>query len=412
MPPEQSVSVVELQPLGQQPSPEEHAVMAVLLHTTLQFAELPVSWSWVQASASSQLVGQEVAGSHVSPVSTMPLPQLAEQSKSSAAPHAAGQQPSPPTHVVMALLLQAMLHVWALPVSWSWVHALPSSQLVGHEIAGSQVSPDSTMPLPQAAPGRPPPEVPPTPVLLQTPPAAVAPVPAEAPPAPPDWLEDSDPEHNAIAAKMLTAILDTTASEVSFIADSPSSLRLQLQRRACARGTGVARDRWPPRPVASSWTVPAATLVVAGATPNLDYLAEYCQIHPDSWDICPLQDEIQQLYPGQRIIDESDPRIGAALSIVPDGYGWFGEDGMTKIKIPIMIVAGQKDTIHPLDTQQKPLYGSHRLNEVLVCPERCGSYVQCGRVWDLGRRCPSWLFYTSGSDDLCQHRFLDAPSEK
>jgi predicted dienelactone hydrolase len=98
------------------------------------------------------------------------------------------------------------------------------------------------------------------------------------------------------------------------------------------------------------------TLLIAGATPNLDYLAEYCQAHPEGWDICPLQDEIQALYPGQRVIDESDPRIRAAVSIVPDGYPWFHQDGMAKIKTPIMIIAGGRDTIHPLNAQQKPLY--------------------------------------------------------
>jgi hypothetical protein len=42
VPPEQSLSLAELQPAGQQPSPEVHAVMAVLLQATLQFAALPV----------------------------------------------------------------------------------------------------------------------------------------------------------------------------------------------------------------------------------------------------------------------------------------------------------------------------------------------------------------------------------
>jgi predicted dienelactone hydrolase len=98
------------------------------------------------------------------------------------------------------------------------------------------------------------------------------------------------------------------------------------------------------------------TLIVAGATPNLDYLAEYCDIDPGSWDICSLQDEIQQLYPGQRIIDESDPRVRAALPIVADGYGWFRKSGMAKIEIPIMLVGGALDDGAPPDVQQKPMY--------------------------------------------------------
>jgi predicted dienelactone hydrolase len=98
------------------------------------------------------------------------------------------------------------------------------------------------------------------------------------------------------------------------------------------------------------------TLMVAGATPNLDYLAEYCQANYDRWDICPLQDEIQALYPGQRIIDVSDPRMKAALPIVADGYGWFLQSGMAKIKIPIMLIGGEKDIVAPPDEQQRPMY--------------------------------------------------------
>lgn len=99
------------------------------------------------------------------------------------------------------------------------------------------------------------------------------------------------------------------------------------------------------------------TLMVAGATPNLDHLAESCQSDPGcNWDVCCLQDQIQQLYPGQRIIDLSDPRMKAALSLAGDGYGWFLQDGMAKIDIPIMFMVGRLDTICPLDTQSMPEY--------------------------------------------------------
>jgi predicted dienelactone hydrolase len=98
------------------------------------------------------------------------------------------------------------------------------------------------------------------------------------------------------------------------------------------------------------------TLIVAGATPNLDHLADTCQVNPDNWDICLLQDKIQQLYPGQRIINESDSRMKAALSLAGDGYGWFLADGMAKIKIPTMFMVGRLDTTCPLDTQAMPEY--------------------------------------------------------
>ena len=65
---------------------------------------------------SSQVVGQVDFGSQVSPFSTTPLPHAGEQSESVLALHPAGQQPSPPTQVVMAVWLQATLQLALLPV--------------------------------------------------------------------------------------------------------------------------------------------------------------------------------------------------------------------------------------------------------------------------------------------------------
>jgi predicted dienelactone hydrolase len=46
----------------------------------------------------------------------------------------------------------------------------------------------------------------------------------------------------------------------------------------------------------------------------------------------------------------------AALPMAPDGYPWLQADGMAKIKIPIMIMAGAEDTMAPLATEQEPMY--------------------------------------------------------
>jgi hypothetical protein len=70
----------------------------------------------VQTSPSSQLVGHESDGSQVSLPSTTPLPQLAEQSVSFVASQPVGQQPSPPTQVLIELLLHATLQFAGLPV--------------------------------------------------------------------------------------------------------------------------------------------------------------------------------------------------------------------------------------------------------------------------------------------------------
>ena len=102
----------------------------------------------VQALPSVQEVGQEDAGSQVSPGSTTPLPQVGEQSVSVLALHPAGQQPSPETQVLIVVWLQATLQLALLPVIRSMVQALLSLQEVGQEDFGSQVSPVSTTPLP------------------------------------------------------------------------------------------------------------------------------------------------------------------------------------------------------------------------------------------------------------------------
>ena len=70
----------------------------------------------VQALPSVQEVGQEDAGSQVSPPSTTPLPQVGEQSESVFALHPAGQQPSPEIQVVILAWLQATLQLAPLPV--------------------------------------------------------------------------------------------------------------------------------------------------------------------------------------------------------------------------------------------------------------------------------------------------------
>ena len=156
---EQSLSVREVDPGGQQPSLVPGlGRMAVLRHLRVQ--AVPVRESLVQTSLSSQLarVGHfpgpvRMAGSHSSPASSSPLPQITGQSLSTRAVAPGGQQPSPLMAAVMGTWTQAVVH-WA-PVMVSTVQALPSLQVVGQApglpagILVSQVSPASMTPLPQ-----------------------------------------------------------------------------------------------------------------------------------------------------------------------------------------------------------------------------------------------------------------------
>ncbi len=106
---EQSVSDVASQEAGQQPSPDTQEVTGEFLHDA-EHPE-PTSVSAVQAIPSSQDFGQApvpdwIAVSQLSGGSTVPLPQLAEQSESDCGSQPAGQQPSPFAQLVISVRAQ------------------------------------------------------------------------------------------------------------------------------------------------------------------------------------------------------------------------------------------------------------------------------------------------------------------
>jgi hypothetical protein len=81
----------------------------------------------------------------ITPASTM------GQSLSVALVFPGGQHMSPLIGMVTGLCEQARVHMDARPDAVSVVQGLLSSQLAGHDAAGSQVSPGSTTLLPQVA---------------------------------------------------------------------------------------------------------------------------------------------------------------------------------------------------------------------------------------------------------------------
>lgn len=140
------MSLLALHVLGQQPSSSMHVVTAVCLHVTLHVDAPPDLVSTVQACPSSHDAGQ--LPSHVSPGSSTEFPHTGLQSSSDTALQEAGQQPSPSTHMVIALLVQTKSQFAALPVEESAVHESPSSQ---DGQLPSHFSPGSTTELPQTA---------------------------------------------------------------------------------------------------------------------------------------------------------------------------------------------------------------------------------------------------------------------
>jgi hypothetical protein len=108
--------------------------------------------SSVQAMPSSHEVGQasvELLGSHVSvDLSTVPSPQLFEQSESDALTQPIGQHLSPLVHSVTGTIVHFAVHCCGSPSIFAVKHG---SLLVqgGQLLGGSQVSPFSRAPLPQ-----------------------------------------------------------------------------------------------------------------------------------------------------------------------------------------------------------------------------------------------------------------------
>src|ERR1022692_2883721 len=113
--------------------------------------------SFVQSAATGQAPGAPAAmpRSQTSPGSTVPLPQVGEQSGSMELLAPAGQQPSLGTGALISTG-RAQAAVQSAPFGRSWVQATPSLQSAGGQAPGSPAamavshsSPGSTTPLPQ-----------------------------------------------------------------------------------------------------------------------------------------------------------------------------------------------------------------------------------------------------------------------
>jgi len=148
----QSLSLVALQPAGQQPSPFMHAV-CILSSTHWAWQPPPFTSLRSWQPMDGQAVGQLDSGSQVSPQvdSTVPLPQVQLQSLSLAAVHPPGQQLSPEAQVIcLPASTHLAVQVSGAPSSFCRVQPM-AGHLVGQLEGGSQVSPVSMAPFPHEA---------------------------------------------------------------------------------------------------------------------------------------------------------------------------------------------------------------------------------------------------------------------
>lgn len=92
-------------------------------------------------------------------------------------------------------------------------------------------------------------------------------------------------------------------------------------------------------------------LTLAGAEINFGQLDKDCKAENESWNIslllqCRARELDRQQY------NFSDPRVKAAIAINPIISSILGETNLSKIQIPVMVIAGSADTVAPAWLEQ------------------------------------------------------------
>ena len=92
-------------------------------------------------------------------------------------------------------------------------------------------------------------------------------------------------------------------------------------------------------------------LALGGAEINFGQLDKDCQLENESWNISLLlQCRARGLQRNQ--YNFSDPRVKAAIAINPIISSILGETSLSKIQIPVMVIAGSADTVAPALLEQ------------------------------------------------------------
>ncbi|MEM6401553.1 MAG: alpha/beta hydrolase [Cyanobacteria bacterium P01_D01_bin.116] len=92
-------------------------------------------------------------------------------------------------------------------------------------------------------------------------------------------------------------------------------------------------------------------LALAGAEINFSQLQKNCPVNENTLNVSLLL-QCQALRLPEFDYQLSDPRIKAAVAINPVDSSIYGKEGLSKINIPVMIVAGTGDTVAPAYPEQ------------------------------------------------------------
>ncbi len=159
------------------------------------------------------------------------------------------------------------------------------------------------------------------------------------------------PEHPGSNAEQLQALINGFANEVTApaeLTDRPLDIKFLLDelkrsfgRRLNLQQVGVIGQSF------GGYTA----LALAGAAINFEQLQKDCDPSNDSLNLSLLlQCRALALPPSQYQLQ--DERIKAAIAINPVGSTIFGESQISKIQVPLMLVAGSDDTVAPALAEQ------------------------------------------------------------
>ncbi len=165
------------------------------------------------------------------------------------------------------------------------------------------------------------------------------------------------PEHPGSNAQQLQALLGGIADEITdpreFI-DRPLDVKYILdyleglsnsdpayKRRFNMQQVGVIGQSF------GGYT----TLALAGAEINFPQLKKDCPVDEDTLNVSLLLQCLALSLP-ESDYKLSDPRIKAAIAINPVDSSIYGQEGLSKINIPVMIVSGTSDNVAPAYPEQ------------------------------------------------------------
>ena len=161
------------------------------------------------------------------------------------------------------------------------------------------------------------------------------------------------PEHPGSSANQIQALLsglDSNVTPPEELIDRPLDIQFLLDRLAESHGDKI--DTNNVGAIGQSFGA-YTTLALAGAEINWQALATNCPDLESSWNLSLLIQCLTLQVPTTYAETElQDERIKAAISINPLVSSVFGEESLSKIEIPIMLVSGSADPITPALPEQ------------------------------------------------------------